>query len=386
MQIIKKIVVLIILIQYLGLSAQNLVPNPSFETYTACPTVGGQLNTASPWYGTNADSDYYNSCASPPLNVPYAGLGFQYARTGSAFAGQWLFNGINYREYLQVALTSSLVANDCYLVKFYVCNQGAGLKYAIKNIAAHISMGGYSTNSVGSPATSFSPQVYLVNKPLIKDSLNWTEVGGIFTAVGGENYITIGNFKNDPNTDTVATNYGTFYGAYYYFDDVSIEKITTPQWSLKDTTIIGGDSVLIGPLYSGLTCNWFDMFGSPIGSGAGIWVKPPTTTSYVLQQTFCNNTFSDTVTVYVSAAGIKVHENKTLLKIYPNPVSNTLYISNKRNEFLNSEIEITNTLGQTVLKLPYKNEIDVSQLSSGYYSLKIITTEKYQFHSKFIKE
>lgn len=88
-----------------------------------------------------------------------------------------------------------------------------------------------------------------------------------------------------------------------------------------------------------------------------------------------------------SIVGIaEINEKPKSVFLFPNPASNTLFISSETNEFENSETEITNCLGQIVLKLPYKNEIDVSQLSSGCYVLKITTAEKKQFYSKFLKE
>lgn len=74
------------------------------------------------------------------------------------------------------------------------------------------------------------------------------------------------------------------------------------------------------------------------------------------------------------------------ISIYPNPASNFLFILNEHYFEKESEIEITNSLGQLVLKSEYKNEIDVSQLSQGCYVLKISMPDKQQFHSKFIKE
>jgi hypothetical protein len=75
-----------------------------------------------------------------------------------------------------------------------------------------------------------------------------------------------------------------------------------------------------------------------------------------------------------------------LIKVYPNPASGILYLSSQKYFDLDWEIQITDAFGQIILKLPYRNEIDVSQLSYGYYNLKIITKGKHQFHSKFIKE
>ena len=84
--------------------------------------------------------------------------------------------------------------------------------------------------------------------------------------------------------------------------------------------------------------------------------------------------------------GVEEHESiSKSIKIYPNPVSNTLWITNEQNEFENSEVEITNCLGQVVLKGLFQNEIDVTDLARGCYVLKIISSEK-QFYSKFVKE
>ncbi|HWY11735.1 MAG TPA: T9SS type A sorting domain-containing protein [Bacteroidia bacterium] len=70
--------------------------------------------------------------------------------------------------------------------------------------------------------------------------------------------------------------------------------------------------------------------------------------------------------------------------IYPNPVSNTLFVTTNQKGFEN--YEIINYLGQTVFKEAYKKEIDVSWLSSGCYMLKITSFDKRQYNSKFIKE
>lgn len=355
------------------------MPNPSFETYTTCPTGPSQVNLAIPWYGTNTNSEYFNSCASGNLNVPNTAYGYQPARTGNGFAGQYFLNGygINYREYIQVALTNSLVAGNCYLVKFYVNSINKIICYASNNIAAHISSTAYMTSGGVAPSPY---QIFLVHNPTITDTLNWTEIGGIYTASGGEKYITIGNFKDDVNTDTVRVNNGTYGAAYYFIDDVSVEQITSPTWQLKDTMIIGGDSVLIGPLYSGLTCNWFSMLGTPIGSGAAMWVKPATTTSYVLQQTFCNTTFSDTVTVYVS--GVGYHEFNPIysyIEIHPQPSEDWLNIkfnNIKQNSF--KKYKILNSLGIIIQEgnLDIINNtaiLNIQSLNNGIFNLALIT-------------
>jgi hypothetical protein len=84
--------------------------------------------------------------------------------------------------------------------------------------------------------------------------------------------------------------------------------------------------------------------------------------------------------------GIKEYFFNNQISIYPNPVLTTLFISAPQIETENSEIEIINSLGQSVLKLQYQKEIDVSQLSGGCYVFKIVNPNKQQLISKFTKD
>lgn len=94
----------------------------------------------------------------------------------------------------------------------------------------------------------------------------------------------------------------------------------------------------------------------------------------------------DFVMDITSSIGITELPGESSLKIYPNPVSGILHISSEHYFEKGTEVEIINTLGQTVLKLNYSDEIDVSSLSQGCYTMKIISADKRQFHSKFLKD
>lgn len=92
-----------------------------------------------------------------------------------------------------------------------------------------------------------------------------------------------------------------------------------------------------------------------------------------------------TIQINVGAVGIGELTNPQIFSVFPNPAKKTLYILSPA-DILNSEIIITNSIGQTVLNLPFSNKINISELSGGLYFLKIIRSDKIQFHSKFIKE
>ena len=52
------------------------------------------------------------------------------------------------------------------------------------------------------------------------------KISGTFIANGGENYITIGSFKNDAETDTLFIG-GVLNFSYYVIDDVLVIEDTT---------------------------------------------------------------------------------------------------------------------------------------------------------------
>ncbi|MBK8471730.1 MAG: hypothetical protein IPL33_05825 [Sphingobacteriales bacterium] len=51
--------------------AQNLVPNPGFDTPVLCPTGAGQISNAAGWSSaTDGSADYYDACGSAAYATP----------------------------------------------------------------------------------------------------------------------------------------------------------------------------------------------------------------------------------------------------------------------------------------------------------------------------
>jgi len=72
----------------------------------------------------------------------------------------------------------------------------------------------------------FTPQFNNITGNVF-DTLNWILVSGNYIANGNENYLIIGNFKNDLNTDTFLINSNIQYDvSYVYIDDVSLTPCT----------------------------------------------------------------------------------------------------------------------------------------------------------------
>lgn len=85
-------------------------------------------------------------------------------------------------------------------------------------------------------------------------------------------------------------------------------------------------------------------------------------------------------------AGLNEINNHKNIVLHPNPVTSILQISDSENIFDNSVYEITNYLSQIVVSQSFENTIDLSKLPTGIYTLKIVTLNKENYYSKFIKE
>ena len=230
--------------------AQNLVPNPSFEIYTSCPDGNSywpnEVNLATPWYNpTKFSPDYYDSCFASvsTVGVPYNFTGYQYAHTGHAYVGCCMYGSSSgypsIREYVQVQLLDSLTQNRKYCVNFYVdlsLGNPPPYGYAITEIGLL-----FSNNAIIQTNYNYLNYSAQVTSPVgifITDTANWIQISGTYTALGGEKFITIGNFKNDSATDTLSyAAYGQQKGAYYYIDDVSITECTNGINELQNNRV-----------------------------------------------------------------------------------------------------------------------------------------------------
>jgi hypothetical protein len=212
----------------LKINAQvNLVPNPSFEDTINCPTGISQLYNCAQWLNPNfAGPDYFNSCAnySTFVSVPENSFGYQTPVSGNAYVGLLLYQRstsggpYDYREYIQVQLLDTLKSGKSYCVSFHVNHSSMG-DIAIDNIGMYLS--NTAVNNSSPTVLMYTPQVVSPPGFFIQDTMSWYKVEGIYVATGGEKYITIGNFNDEFNTDTIHTASFTYAG-YYFIDDVSV--------------------------------------------------------------------------------------------------------------------------------------------------------------------
>ena len=215
------------------ISAQNLVPNGNFESYSSCPTWYSLLYLATPWYQpTIGTTDYFNGCSTNGVSgVPVNWFGNVPARSGAGYAGFYAYvtcsSCNSAREYVAVELASPLIAGLTYHVNFYVRPGWWLVDFATSSIGVH-----FSDSMVTSATWDHLPVIPQVENPdsniLLHSSMGWRIISGNYTAAGGEKYITIGNFRPDSLTILVRVAPSSNYpSSYYYIDDVCVSLDST---------------------------------------------------------------------------------------------------------------------------------------------------------------
>ena len=246
--------------------AQNLVPNYSFEDTLSCPDNQAQIYKTPPWFQpTTGTPDYYNECSSI-MGIP--GAGSQYPKTGKGYAGIFVFSSFLYREYIEAPLISPLIAGKKYCVEFYV-NLSDSCNIAIDALGLYFSTGSItSSNYFNLPDL---PQIKNPDGNILKDKNNWKAISGEYIAIGGENFITIGNFKDDVNTNSTIV-LGDRPESYYYIEDVSVILCDTSQSSLSMPNIFTPNNDAKNDLFKitsnnlqTLNCKIYDRWGLLVG-------------------------------------------------------------------------------------------------------------------------
>lgn len=191
---------------------KNLIPNPSFEI---SKTKGGDIKGATPWKGVGT-VDYYSKPDKRDTSR-YKG-----ARTGKGYAG--LRFQSDYKEYMYVKLLEELEKGATYHFKMYIrLLEASNVTVTVKQLGAYFSQEGFS---VGMEFDEKGLVDTTYNKG-ISGTLNWILIQGDYTSNGGEKYIIIGNFRTKMKDDFVKKNKWSLFAfqeAYYYIDDLSLQK------------------------------------------------------------------------------------------------------------------------------------------------------------------
>jgi OmpA-OmpF porin, OOP family len=239
----------------IGLS-QNLVPNPSFESYAICPgsyhKAPGQFQLpgwTSPTIGT---PDHFHVCSEGDADVPYNWAGVADPFEGNGYVGLYLWmDEKNYREYIQSRLTETLVKDSVYQIQFFY-KLSSYSKYSIDRIGLFLSDSTFTIRN--DRPLSVKPTLAIVHdSALTKETGLWEKASWWYKAKGGEQFITIGNFWSDEETKLYNIQFRPVSepmlatASYYYLDDVQVvsrdylrkqeQRQVIPDFDLEETRL-----------------------------------------------------------------------------------------------------------------------------------------------------
>ena len=182
-------------------------------------------------------------------------------------------------------------------------------------------------------------------------------------------------YEVDPSGTTIWTNTpgGTLVHAYR-FDDCYINNAAPAQ-----PTITASTTDLTASTFA--TYQWY-LNGEQI-SGATNQVYTPTVSGiYLVRVTDANGCafyYSDDIDFTISGGGSSGINEKTAnldIVFYPNPTEGIISFNDETIKGDNYEISVLDASGKVLLSKNNVNKIDLSQLSQGFYTVRITTVNK----------
>lgn len=221
-----SLLLLLCLMDESGFGQKNLVPNPSFEVISECPSTAGELPLAENWYiPTISTPDLYNECSTNAYyGIPPADSDSAQPRTGIGMARLGLWTTSGFREYVAIELSEELVSGQIYIFSMHLLlfNESVSKVGAIGALFTEDSM----IDNSGEYGVQIITEAQINNPPsnIFGDSENWMHFIDTLIASGGESFLTIGNFVTD-NQTVVDTQ--TYTWSAYFLDDVSLVEDTS---------------------------------------------------------------------------------------------------------------------------------------------------------------
>jgi outer membrane protein OmpA-like peptidoglycan-associated protein len=198
--------------------SKNLVPNPSFEEYSQCPTAYDQIDRAKHWKKYRGTPDLFNSCSrNREVKVPQNFFGYAHAPTGGGYGGLVSFHKQTPNEVMGVELIEPLQRGKTYKIGFKMC-----FGYSDSGVATN-NMGLLFTNDPASDTVA--RKAHVKAEEIITEQDGWKLIEGTFNADKEYKYLIVGNLFLREETKSVSRPVGLGSSVYYYIDDVFVEEV-----------------------------------------------------------------------------------------------------------------------------------------------------------------
>jgi hypothetical protein len=243
-------------------TAQNVVPNPSFETDTACPYAYNQIYFCDDWTtGNEGTPDFYSACDTSSSHgslfaIPANLMGYQAAFSGSGYAGIFGYSESpvpDYHEYLMVKIPA-LTPGVAYHIS---------MEISLADSSGYESDGlGILFNTSGSylgvTTIPIAPQMDFSSFGVITNTTGWTRLSGTYTPDSAYTFMIIGVFRDSGQLFKIPIKEPPlFYGfSYYYIDSIIVKKIINA--GVPVYTYPANAGIYPNPLFSGYATFTFD--------------------------------------------------------------------------------------------------------------------------------
>lgn len=189
-----------------------------------------------------------------------------------------------------------------------------------------------------------------------------------------------------PGTYTIKLTAANAYGADSIIKHDYLHVFEAPpqaDFNQSQVSALDGEAIQFIDLSSGIVDNWHWNFGD--GGTSSLQYPSYAYSSpgvYTVSLVVENNAGADTLTkenlITISGTNINENTNNNLYTIYPNPVTQTLFIESEE-QHTTKTLQLRDSSGKTVISkkgISPQEEIHVSGLSQGLYLLEIITKDQ----------
>ena len=209
----------------LGSSAQNLVPNGSFEEYIVCPWALAQVDSCVGWKTWYYTPDYFHTCSQTTLNgVPQNIVVNQQPSHGEAYCG-FLATLLleDYSEILGAELSQELVPGEPVHVSLKLAVGIGGTQSDYRHTCNRVGVRFTTTEQHWLSPTPLPNYAHLELSDPIENLGEWTTLSGVFVPDSAYRYISIGRFHTWDSLEVVLLNPGGHTpGTYFLVDEVCV--------------------------------------------------------------------------------------------------------------------------------------------------------------------
>ena len=411
-------VIYVILCNCCQLNAQsNQVLNPELESYIDTSDIGiaGFENSfVTNWSDPNAGtSDFFAPNSSGGITTPPANFfGFEYPHSGYCYGGFdfYIGHGSISKEFVQASFRNPLQGGKTYAIESYVSLGEHSICFS--------DLGFYFSDTMVTEVTGtiihVTPQYENPIGNIINTHIGWQRITGTYTAHGGENYLSIGIFKPDSmmHIDTCSNLGGRFdYDAYLFIDDVALYDtalVDTIHLCMNDSVLLGGTwrktSGIYTDMVGGLPVKFYieprpfstnlTIIDKPFLPGDSVrisllqkggndslfrdnfvWAKNDTIIDIPMYNIYgCDSTVRYRCGTNIGFANELT--NQLQWNIYPNPANDFIQVRLSSNDPSKYAVMIIDVTGREVAaNILVNQKIDISELKSGMYFIKLINTK-----------